>query len=167
MPLTLLPVRPGLWRAVARRVATLSFPLPLFLYACPPAADPPTFPLVHTPVLWAYWPRMMVARLGQQSALETKAFEKLMPSALSTERVFGMYLRSSFRMSSVRMKTMLGLALSFWVSLGMLPETLKESSAVKAIATNGKKIFFMPHTSLEKDGERKVIRPPPLHAIAL
>src|SRR5829696_6020429 len=153
MPLTLLPVRPGLWRAVARRVATLSFPLPLFLYACPPAAGPPTFSSVHTPVLWAHWPRMMVARLGQQSALETKAFEKLMPSALSTERVFGMYLRSSFRMSSVRMKTMLGLALSFWASLGMLPGTLKESSAVKAIETNGKRIFFRPRTPLREAGK--------------
>jgi hypothetical protein len=68
--------------------------------------------LDHTPVLWEYWPLRMVAREGQQSALETKAFEKLMPLALSTERVFGMYLRSSFRMSSVRMKTMLGLAVS-------------------------------------------------------
>src|SRR5215217_6635052 len=49
----------------------------------PPAARLPTSLLVHTPVLWAYWPRMMVARLGQQSALETKAFEKLMPLALN------------------------------------------------------------------------------------
>src|SRR5215207_1047476 len=99
---------------------------------------------------------MMVARLGQQSGLETKAFEKLMPLALSTERVFGMYLRSSFRMSSVRMKTMLGLAVSVWASLGMLPETLKESSTVKAIATNGgKTIFFMPRTPLEKGGGKK------------
>ena len=104
---------------------------------------------------------MMVARLGQQSALETKAFEKLMPSALSTERVFGMYLRSSFRMSSVRMKTMLGLALSAWASSGMLPETLKESSTVKVIATNGKIIFFMPRTPLESGGDSMVIRPRP------
>src|SRR5918997_5767516 len=108
--------------------------------------------LDHTPVLWAYWPRMMVARLGQQSALETKAFEKLMPLALSKKRVFGMYLRSSFRMSSVRMKTMLGLAVSAWASSGMLPETLKESSTVKAMATNGKKIFLMPRIPLERGG---------------
>src|SRR5215211_7004041 len=97
----------------------------------------------------------MVAREGQQSALETKAFEKLMPLALSTERVFGMYIMSSFRMSSVRMKTMLGLAVSAWASSGMLPETLKESSTVKAIATNGKTIFFMPRTPLRGAGGKK------------
>ena len=98
---------------------------------------------------------MMVARLGQQSTLETKAFEKLITLALSTERVFGMYLRSSFRMSSVRMKTMLGLAVSFWASLGMLPETLKESSTVEAIATNSKRIFFTPRIPLERGGGKK------------
>src|SRR5215217_6551663 len=70
----------------------------------PPAARLPTSLLVHTPVLWAYWPRMMVARLGQQSTLETKAFEKLITLALSTERVFGMYLRLPFRMYSVKRK---------------------------------------------------------------
>jgi hypothetical protein len=72
---------------------------------------------------------------------------------LKQERVFGMYLRSPFRMSSVRMKTKLGLAVIAWASLGMLPETLKGSSTVKAIATNGKTIFFMPRTLLERWGK--------------
>src|SRR5215207_11768797 len=107
----------------------------------------------------------MVALAGQHRALETKAFSKLMPLSFSTERVFGMYLRSSLRMSSVRMKTMLGLAVSTWASLGMLPETLKESSTVKAIATNGKRIFFRPRTPLERGGGKKGDQPPSLVAI--
>jgi hypothetical protein len=109
--------------------------------------------LDHTPVLWEYWPLRMVAREGQQSALETKAFEKLMPLALSTERVFGMYLRSSFRMSSVRMKTMLGLAVSTPVFLRLLPETPQESSTTKATQANGKTIFLIPSTPLHRGGE--------------
>src|SRR5215211_8164092 len=85
---------------------------------------------------------MMVARLGQQSALETKAFEKLMPLSLSTERVLGMYLRSSLRMSSARMKTMLGLAVGAPASLGMLPATPKASSRAKVIAANAGTLFL-------------------------
>jgi hypothetical protein len=65
------------------------------------------------------------------------------------------------------MKTMLGLAVSAWASLGMLPETLKESSTVKAIATNGKTIFFMPRTPLERGGGNTGDQTPPLLAIAL
>jgi hypothetical protein len=71
--------------------------------------------LDHTPVLWAYWPRMMVAREGAHKGWETKAFRKPMPRPLSRERVFGMYFVSSLRMSSARMKTMLGLAVTLWV----------------------------------------------------
>ena len=37
----------------------------------------------------------------------------------------------------------------------VLPETLKESSTVKAIATNGKRILFMPRTPLERGGGKK------------
>src|SRR5215208_4244954 len=103
----------------------------------------------HTPVLWAYCPRMMVALAGQQSGLETKAFEKLMPLVFSTERVFGMYLRSSLRMSSARMKTMLGLAVGTPVFLRLLHEMPKESSTTKATQANGKTIFLIPkHPSL-------------------
>jgi hypothetical protein len=46
------------------------------------------------------------------------------------------------------------LAVSTWASSGMLPETLKESSAVKAIATNGRRIFFRPRIPLEKGGAK-------------
>src|SRR5215208_7925515 len=103
----------------------------------------------HTPVLWAYCPRMMVALAGQQSGLETKAFKKLMPLVFSTERVFGMYLRSSLRMSSARMKTMLGLlAVSTTVFLRLLHEMPKESSTTKATQANGKTIFLIPNTPL-------------------
>src|SRR5215203_1868522 len=87
---------------------------------------------------------MMVALEGQHSAWETKAFSKLMPLSCSAERVFGMYLRSSFRMSSAKMKTMLGLAVSAPTSLGMLPERPKESSTTKATEANG--ITLFPHS---------------------
>jgi hypothetical protein len=52
---------------------------------------------------------MMVALDGQHTALETKALVKRMPCCPKRERVFGMYLRSSLRMSSARMNTMFGL----------------------------------------------------------
>ena len=64
--------------------------------------------LDHTPVLWEYCPLMMVARDGQQSAFETKAFSKVMPVLCNSALVCGMYWRSSLRMSSVRMNIMLG-----------------------------------------------------------
>src|SRR5215208_4883794 len=117
--------------------------------------------LDHTPVLWAYCPRMMVALTGQQSGLETKAFEKLMPLVFSTERVFGMYLRSSFRMSSARMKTMLGLVVSTPVFLGSLHDTPKESSTTKATQANGKTIFLIPSTPLFRGGVKKGDQTPP------
>src|SRR5215218_7864607 len=85
---------------------------------------------------------MMVALEGQQSALETKAFWKVIPLSCKRERVLGMYLRSSFRMSSARMKTMLGLAVGAPASLGMLPATPKASSRAKAIAANAGTVFL-------------------------
>src|SRR5215204_1556338 len=53
---------------------------------------------------------MMVDLEGQQRGLLTKAFWKLLPFSTNCLVVCGMYvgLRSSFRMSSVRMKIMLG-----------------------------------------------------------
>src|SRR5215216_435933 len=97
----------------------------------------------QTPVLWAYCPRMMVALAGQHSGVETKAFEKLMPLVFSTERVFGMYLRSSLRMSSARMKTKLGLMGFVWavvgglpVVVGELPSALKKAAACVPIPKN-------------------------------
>src|SRR5215211_6791791 len=70
--------------------------------------------LDQTPVLWEYWPLMMEDREGAHKGLETKAFRKPMPCSRSRECVFGLYVRSSLRMSSARMKTMLGLAVTLW-----------------------------------------------------
>ena len=36
---------------------------------------------VNTPVVWAYWPFKMLDRLGQQSAVDTKALVNLTPAA--------------------------------------------------------------------------------------
>jgi hypothetical protein len=105
--------------------------------------------LDHTPVLWGYWPRMIDALEGQHRPLETKAFEKVMPLSASKERVWGMYVRSSLRMSSARMKTMLGLAVSAWTPVGMLPEMPKESSTTRATEANGRTIFLTPSTPPE------------------
>src|SRR5688572_8424087 len=98
---------------------------------------------------------MMVARLGQQSALETKAFEKLMPLSLNIERVFGMYLRSSLRMSSARMKTILGLAVAPTASLAALPQTPDTSSTAKATATDRTTVLLMSNTPSWRDGREK------------
>src|SRR5919107_6319885 len=111
--------------------------------------------LDHTPVLWEYCPCMMVALAGQQSGLETKAFEKLMPLVFSTERVFGMYLRSSLRMSSAMMKTMLGLAVGTLVFLRLLHEMPKGSSTTKATQANGKTIFLISNTPLYRGGRKE------------
>src|ERR687890_1795234 len=76
--------------------------------------------LDQTPVLWAYWPRMMVAREGAHRGWETKAFRKPRPLSLSRERVFGMYFVSSLRMSSARIKTMLGLSVTLRVCVSLM-----------------------------------------------
>jgi hypothetical protein len=70
--------------------------------------------LDQTPVLWEYWPLMTEDREGAHKGLETKALRKPMPCSRSSECVFGMYIMSSLRMSSVRMKTMLGWTVSVW-----------------------------------------------------
>src|SRR5918995_6723693 len=120
----------------------LSRSFPLLRYAFQPPSGVSTR-LVHTPVLCAYWPRMMVARLGQQSAFETKALPKLMPLSPRTERVFGMYFRSPFRMSSVRTKTMLGFAVGAWASRGALHEAPRESITAAATTTNTGIVFLI------------------------
>src|SRR5829696_1521478 len=104
---------------------------------------------------------MMVDRVGQQSALETKAFEKLMPLFPNTERVFGMYLRSSLRMSSARMKTILGLAVAPSASRAALSQTPDTSSTAKATATDNITVLLMSNTPLGKTEERKVSDPRP------
>src|SRR5688572_28720728 len=95
---------------------------------------------------------MIVARLGQQSALETKALEKLMPLSLNTARVFGMYLRSSLRMSSARMKTILGLAVAPSASRAALSQTPDTSSTAKATATDNITVLLMSNPPSWRDG---------------
>src|SRR5215211_3875517 len=95
---------------------------------------------------------MMVARVGQQSALETKAFEKVMPLSPNTERVFGMYLRSSLRMSSASMKTILGLAVVPSASPAALPQTPDTSSTAKATATDSVTVLLMSNSPSWRDG---------------
>src|SRR3712207_2357584 len=98
---------------------------------------------------------MMVARLGQQSGLETNAFSKLMPFSCSTERVLGMYLRSSLRISSASMKTMLGLAVSPSASRAALPQTPDTSSTAKATATDSVTVLLMSNTPSWRGGREK------------
>src|SRR5688572_32501473 len=104
---------------------------------------------------------MMVARLGQQSALETKAFEKLMPLSLNLERVFGMYLRSSLRMSSARMKTILGLNAAPSASLAAPPQTPDTSKTAKATATDKVTALLMSNTPSWRDGRENGDQTPP------
>src|SRR5436190_15797937 len=106
--------------------------------------------LDHTPLFWEYCPLVMVALEGAHRALETKASWNVMPLPSRRERVFGMYLRSSFRISSARMKTMLGLAVSASAWVGMLAERPKESSTTNVTEANGRLIFLISRTPLER-----------------
>src|SRR5215210_33985 len=103
---------------------------------------------------------MMVALAGQQSALETKAFSKLIPLAFSSERVLGMYLRSSFRISSARIKTMLGLAVAPLASREALSQTPDTISTAKATETDNSTVLLMPNI-LPRRGRGEGIRSPP------
>ena len=71
-----------------------------------------------------------------------------MPVFFNSALVFGMYLRSSLRMSSVRMKTKLGLAVSALASPLMLLETPKESRTTKTVAANDTATFLIFTTPL-------------------
>src|SRR5215212_1560076 len=88
--------------------------------------------LNHTRVLWAYWLRMMVALEGQHRGLETKAFSNCRPRVPKRARVLGMYFRSSLRMSSVRIKTKLGLTGVVWVAVEGLPKLAEMNSTANA-----------------------------------
>jgi hypothetical protein len=44
----------------------------------------------RTPVVWAYWPIRMLARLGQHRGVVMKAFENSTPEPPSSARVSGM-----------------------------------------------------------------------------
>src|SRR5919107_85773 len=85
--------------------------------------------LDQTPVLWEYWPLMTEDREGAHKGLETKALRKPMPCSRSRECVFGMNSMSSLRMSSARMKEILGLAVTLWAcALLISPITLSMSA---------------------------------------
>src|SRR5262245_37346910 len=57
---------------------------------------PPCDPFVHTPVVCEWWPVRIVARLGQQSGLGTKALGNATPLSAIRE-AFGMPARVSHR----------------------------------------------------------------------
>ena len=86
---------------------------------------------------------MMAALLGQHEELVMKALPKLMPLAFKRERVFGMYLRSSLRMSSVRMKTKLGLTGVVWAAVGVLPKMVENNRMANAAGANNRTAFLI------------------------
>src|SRR5829696_7956331 len=59
-------------------------------------------------VLWEYWPRRKVARLGQHRGSVTKALLKVVPSSMSRDFSSGITETACVSRSSVRMNTMLG-----------------------------------------------------------
>src|SRR5215210_3583309 len=87
---------------------------------------------------------MMVAREGQQVAKETKAFSKRMPLLPKRARVLGMYLRSSLRMSSVRMKTKLGLAVIACACRNVVLEPPDKSTTDNATEINNRTVLLIP-----------------------
>src|SRR3712207_733943 len=105
---------------------------------------------------------MMVALEGQHSGKETNAFSNRMPLSSKRERVLGKYLRSSLRMSSVMMKTKLGLAGFLWAAvegLSGMAEKNRMTNAVEANAAeaNSRTVFLLllrqrPHTVLLRHG---------------
>jgi hypothetical protein len=103
--------------------------------------------LDQTPVLWEYWPLMTEDREGAHKGLETKALRKPMPCSRSRECVFGMNSMSSLRMSSARMKAILGLAVTLWAcALLISPITL--SMVFVLLCLNA------PHIEAERDESR-------------
>src|SRR4028119_740268 len=64
--------------------------------------------LLSTWWLCTYWPRRVVARLGQHRELVTKAFSKVVPPSIISSRRLGMYFRSPTAASSVRIRTTFG-----------------------------------------------------------
>src|SRR5215208_5473319 len=85
-----------------------------------------------------------------------------MPLSPNTERVFGMYLRSSLRMSSARMKTILGLAVVPFTSPAALPQTPDTSSNASATASNNGTALRMSNTAAWRDRrENGDLIPPP------
>src|SRR5215218_4920681 len=70
--------------------------------------------LTHTPWLWVYWPRRVVALEGQQSERVTHGLSNSTPWSTRSLCVFGMWARSRAFMSSASMNSMLGFGLATW-----------------------------------------------------
>ena len=63
---------------------------------------------MYTPLECEYWPVRMLARLGQQSGLETYPRSNEMPWPASSDTTVGIAETVSQRWSSVRISTTLG-----------------------------------------------------------
>src|SRR5215210_5372515 len=86
---------------------------------------------------------MMVALEGQHTAKQANAFSNRMPWASNRARGLGIYLRSSLRMSSVRMKTKLGLLGVVGAAVGVLPVTADKNSSATAAEANSRPVFLI------------------------
>src|SRR5215211_625276 len=120
-------------------------------------------------VLWAYWPRRMVALPGQQKGKVEIMFSNLSPLLVMLFLRLGIAFSVPGYWSSVSTKTMLGLAagasvsgavswtVSRTVSRGMQPEKTKETSTTSATEANGRATLFIPGTPFERAEERNAI----------
>src|SRR5215207_2038194 len=89
--------------------------------------------------LWVYWPRRMVALLGQQRELVTNALSKVVPLSMSSDFRLGMCrsargVKSFTARSSVRMRITLG-GFGFWFSACLPSAEGKQDERAQATAT--------------------------------
>src|SRR5215204_5748011 len=112
-------------------------------------------------VLWAYWPRRMVALPGQHKGKVEIMFSNLSPLLVMLFLRLGIAFSVPGYWSSVSTKTMLGLAagasVSRTVSRRMQPEKTKETSTTSATEANGRAPLFIPATPFERAEERSAI----------
>src|SRR5215208_6421845 len=116
-------------------------------------------------VLWAYWPRRMVALPGQHKGKVEIMFANLSPLLVMLFLRLGIAFSVPGYWSSVSTKTMLGLAagasvsrtVSRAVSRRMQPEKTKETSTTSATEANGRATLFIPGTPFERAEERSAI----------
>src|SRR5215204_2415960 len=91
--------------------------------------------------LWVYWPRRMVALLGQHRELVTKALSKVVPLSMSSDSRLGMCrsargFRSFTARSSVRIRITLGdFGSCFWFSACFPSAEGKQAERAQATAT--------------------------------
>src|SRR5215204_3286463 len=90
--------------------------------------------------LWVYWPRRMVALLGQQRELVTNALSKVVPFSINARRLGMCFSVSAFTSSkarsSVRIKTMFGGFGSTFSSLVVASTEEKQPASVKQTASS-------------------------------